>query len=87
MGVVGGADGGRRTLHVGVRVLVVVVVPDVASSFGGCDMAAVSWSMFKSTMGGAAAPPVAEAGVTGTAAMNLRDPPAQMGIIILDSPL
>ena len=77
MGVVGGADGGRWTLRVGVR------VPDVASLGGR----GVSWSIFTLTMGGAAAtPPVAEAGVTGTAAVNLREPPAPKGII-LDAPL
>ena len=80
MGVVGGANGGRRTLRVGVR------VPDVAS-LGGRAPAAVSWPIFTLTMGGAAAtPPVAEAGVTGTAAVNLREPPAPKGII-LDAPL
>lgn len=84
MGDVGGADGGRRTLRVGVRV--VVVVPDVAT-FGGCGTdtatraAAVSWlPIFTSTIGGASVPPVAGPGVTGTAAVNLREP-APKGII------
>ena len=89
MEVVGGADRGQRTLRVGVRVVVVVVVvPDVAASLGrGRAPASVSWSIFTLTMGGAAAaPPAAEAGVTGTAAVNLREPPAPKGII-LDAPL
>jgi len=80
IGVVGGADGDWRwrTLRVGVRAAAVVVL-DVAAS--------ASWSaIFASTIGGAAAAaavarPV-EAGVTGTAAVNLREREAK-GIGIL----
>ena len=80
IGVVGGADGDWRwrTLRVGVRAAAVVVL-DVAAS--------TSWSaIFTSTRGGAAAAaavarPV-EAGVTGTAAVNLREREAK-GIGIL----
>lgn len=68
IGVVGGADGGWRwrTLRVGVRAAVVL---DVAAS--------ASWSViFTSTRG------AVEAGVTGTAAVNLREREAK-GIGIL----
>ena len=83
IGVVGGADGDWRwrTLRVGVRAAAVVVL-DVAAS--------TSWSaIFTSTRGGAAAAAAAaavarpvEAGVTGTAAVNLREREAK-GIGIL----
>ena len=85
IGVVGGADGDWRwrTLRVGVRAAAVVVLDllDVAAS--------ASWSaIFTSTRGGAAAAAAAavarpvEAGVTGTAAVNLREREAK-GIGIL----
>ena len=85
IGVVGGADGDWRwrTLRVGVRAAAVVVL-DVAAS--------ASWSaIFTSTRGGAVAAAAAasaavarpvEAGVTGTAAVNLREREAK-GIGIL----
>ena len=83
IGVVGGADGDWRwrTLRVGVRAAAVVVL-DVAAS--------TSWSaIFTSTRGGAAGAAAAaavarpvEAGVTGTAAVNLREREAK-GIGIL----
>ena len=82
IGVVGGADGDWRwrTLRVGVRAAAVVVL-DVAAS--------TSWSaIFTSIIGGAAAAAAAvvarpvEAGVTGTAAVNLREREAK-GIGIL----
>lgn len=78
IGVVGGADGGWRwrTLRVGVRAVAVAAVLDVAASGS---------AIFTSTRGGAAAAvarAAVEAGVTGTAAVNLWEREAK-GIVIL----